>query len=213
MTDTVRLLVFCKAPIAGSVKTRLMSEFSESEAAGLHQELATETLQDCLEVAKRVPEVKLELWCSPDTHHPFFEKFEQKGYALHRQEGVNLGAKMHRGFAKKSIKTLLIGTDCPPIDVAYLLDAIEKLAVSEVVLAPAEDGGYGLIGLQEPNACLFEGVAWSTDQVLAQTLRRCEEQGLKAELLPQIWDVDYPEDVEKWRSESHEKLIKLNQYQ
>ncbi len=197
--NELRLLVFCKAPVSGQVKTRLMPEFSGDEAAEIHEALAAETLDECIRLKERFT-VTIELWCSPNVNHEFFQNYEQKGITLFEQSGPDLGIKMHRGFAESDMKTILIGTDCPPIDCDYLLKAAEQLESYDVLLGPAEDGGYGLIGLHESNQDLFEGIAWSTDQVLRQTLKKCEVQNLQVGLLPTIWDVDYPEDVQRWRA-------------
>ena len=194
----MRLLVFCKAPIPGQVKTRLLPEFTETEAARLHHDLATETLADCLRVQEALPELSLELWCSPTPDHSFFTDYHLS-YELLAQDGNDLGARMHHGFLAKPGPAILIGTDCPPIDSDYLIEAVKRMQEADVLLAPAEDGGYGLIGLHEPNEAIFTGVSWSTEHVLEQTLARCQEQALSTHLLDTIWDVDYPKDVIRWQ--------------
>lgn len=192
-----RVMVFCKAPIPDQVKTRLTSEFSGEDAAKIHEQLARETLQDCLQLA----DVELELWCSPDCHHEFFACFEQQGFKLIAQQGDDLGARMAAAFAAKpDCPGILIGTDCPTINAAYLSHALNALGQADVVFAPAEDGGYGLIGMNQSNPGVFRDVAWSTSRVLAKSQANCLEAGLSVSLLPEIWDVDYPEDVQRWRA-------------
>lgn len=206
----MRLMVFCKAPVPGRVKTRLLSGFSADEACAIHEALASETLQDCLAVQAERPNVKLELWCNPDGDHEFFQRFESLGFELHIQSGLDLGEKMYRGFAHSDKPALLVGTDCPPVDAPYMARACRALEGSDVVLGPAEDGGYGLIGLNRANASVFADINWSTEKVLDQTLARCKATSLEVELLPLIWDVDFPEDVARWRTAG---LAKQNQYQ
>ena len=195
----MRVIVFCKAPIVGDVKTRLTPEFSAEEATQIHEQLATETLLDCLAAKAEMPEVELELWCSPDTSHGFFAEFEKRGFKLMVQSGDDLGERMYRGFASQSGPAILVGTDCPPIDAHYLIQAADKLNHSDVVLGPAEDGGYGLIAMKQSNYEVFSDIEWSTDTVLSETLKRCEAEQLATELLPMIWDVDDPPDVARWQ--------------
>ena len=210
MTDSFRLMVFCKAPVPGEVKTRLHGAYTPEQAADIHRELAIETLEQCLELKHAMPGIILELWCSPDSDHEFFQYYQTQGYELLQQSGDDLGERMHNGFLQQKGAGLLIGTDCPPIDVNYLMFAAKQLKSVDVVLAPAEDGGYGLIGLHRPNFNLFENITWSTDTVLSKTIERCESQKLTTKPLPLIWDVDDPDDVDRWRDYCG---VKLSQYQ
>jgi hypothetical protein len=93
----------------------------------------------------------------------------------------------------------LIGTDCPEINGEYLQAAFKALETTDLVLGPAEDGGYGLIGLNRAAPTLFEDVPWSSEEVLEVTVRKAEDAGLRVKLLPEIWDVDHPADVERWQ--------------
>lgn len=202
-----RLMVFCKAPIAGEVKTRLTraesgnTVFTAEEAAHIHQQLAAETLQDglALRVLMQSADLQLELWCSPDTRHPFFQQYEADGYNLQQQVGADLGERMAAGFTGRPGAALLIGTDCPEINGEYLQAAFKALETTDLVLGPAEDGGYGLIGLNRAAPTLFEDVPWSSEEVLEVTVRKAEDAGLRVKLLPEIWDVDHPADVERWQ--------------
>jgi hypothetical protein len=99
----------------------------------------------------------------------------------------------------------LLNADSPTLPVAYLVAAATLLAApgDRIVLGPATDGGYYLIGMKRPHPGLFEGVAWSTDQVMAQTLERAESLGLGVALLPTWYDVD---DAETLRMLTREVL-------
>ncbi len=192
-----RVMVFCKAPIADRVKTRLTPAFSGEVAAEIHKQLAMETLEDCL----GLEDVELELWGSPDCSHEFFQCYRDKGFKLLKQEGADLGARMAAAFAAQPDRPgILIGTDCPTIDQAYLSRALSELNQTDIVFAPAEDGGYGLIGMSKSHPEVFAHVAWSTSSVLKTSKENCEQAGLSVSLLPEIWDVDYPQDVERWRA-------------
>lgn len=95
--------------------------------------------------------------------------------------------------AAPSSPLLLIGTDCPARTVGDLLTAIAALdSGCDAVLGPVEDGGYSLIGLSQFEARLFHDIAWSTDQVLAQTLVRLRRYHLRVHMLPELWDVNRP---------------------
>jgi len=195
--DELRLIIFCKAPIPGEVKTRLISGVGAGSAANIHARLATETIGDCLAVAAALPRIKLQLWCSPDIEHGFFQAFVDK-MALHQQQGNDLGERMAHAMCFDSSPAILIGTDCPPVNRNYLLNAADQLRFNPFVIAPAEDGGYGLIGMRSPCEDVFNDIQWSTDQVLQETLARCRENSIKVLQLPTIWDVDEPVDLDRW---------------
>ena len=195
--DDARILVFCKAPIAGEVKTRLIPLLDADGARALYEDLASRMLKTCV-TADLAP---VQLWCTPDTTHDFFSRFNT---SLHQQLGDDLGQRMYRALSTALAETgiqraILIGTDCPTIDGTYLTRALDALQDHDVVLGPAEDGGYGLIGLRNIDASYFSGIAWSTDQVCAETCRRFNSADANWALLPLIWDVDRAEDVSRYR--------------
>lgn len=191
--DTL-IQVFCKVPVAGEVKTRLIPQLGEEGALSLYKEMVEKTVFDL--VNAEVADV--EIWCTPTTSHVFFEQFD-----LHRcqQTGDDLGIRMSNALnegLKTAEKVVLIGADLPPLDADYLDHAIDELDEQDVVLGPAEDGGYGLIGVRSAVPDMFTGIDWSTEKVLSQTCRHLN--GLKANyaLLPLIWDVDRPDDLPRY---------------
>ncbi len=193
-----KILVFCKAPIPGKVKTRLLPVLSSCEAADLYRALAGRMI-DC---ALGSSLAEIELWCYPDFNHPFFQKYNECDVPLYQQQGADLGERMYQGavhsLAQEGVnKVLIIGADCPTLDEAYLDTALGKLKDHDAVLGPAEDGGYGLIGLSEANPDVFSGITWSTSQVCADTCSRMNELNYNWSLLPLLWDVDRPEDLER----------------
>lgn len=95
-------------------------------------------------------------------------------------------------------RVLTIGTDSPTLPPAYLEEAAAQLGEHDVVLGPAEDGGYYLIGVKAAPIALFEGIAWSTEEVFAQTLQRAEALQLSVHLLPQWYDIDDAATLEKF---------------
>ena len=190
------VLVFAKAPVAGQVKTRLISEVGAEGAVALHKQLTLHAI----DVAQQAYPGAVELWCAPDSRHAWFAKLARdRQLDLRDQSGADLGARMAYALddaLRRSRRALLIGTDIVVMSAEYLLAADRRLAGgADVVLGPAEDGGYVLIGLTGRQPQLFEGVDWGTNRVLMQTRDRIARLGLVVAELPALWDVDTPADL------------------
>ncbi len=192
--------VFCKAPVAGTVKTRLTPGLSAEQAADVHKFLSEKTVR-MLADARICP---LELWCSPDEDHPFFRRLQ--GFCdlpLHVQQGEDLGQRMLRALSqglKRYRHVLLIVTYCPSFEPQDFAEAVEALKRhSDIVIAPVEDGGYSLIGMNQPYSGLFEGMRWSHDGVFQETLSRIHVLELSCHQLRLQWDVDTAEDWDRVR--------------
>ncbi|MFW5426836.1 MAG: TIGR04282 family arsenosugar biosynthesis glycosyltransferase [Methylophagaceae bacterium] len=195
------ILVFCKAPVAGQVKTRLMPELTDRQAAEIHIEL-TNGILSLLSKSQLSP---IQLWCSPDTSHPFFEQCAIKyGVSLHLQQGNDLGERMNHAIhtaLEISSTVLLIGCDCPTFesnDFEFAITALQ--AENEVVIAPAKDGGYVMIGMTQAKPQLFLNMTWGHEQVLNNTRQRLAELGLKYIETRQHWDVDTVTDLQCYQS-------------
>ena len=195
-----RILIFCKAPVLGQVKTRLVPMLGEKQALLLYQELTTRMISTCLE-SELAP---VQIWTTED--HAFFHTFGELGKVGHIriQQGDNLGQRMQFALTTALLESgvqraILAGTDCPPVDMSYLDKALAALEDHDAVLGPTEDGGYGLIGLWKVQADYFSDIPWSTDSVCADTCSRFNRNGLHWSLLPQIWDVDRPEDIMRYQ--------------
>ncbi len=192
-----RILVFAKAPRAGAVKTRLIPALGAEGAAALHRLLTTHTVAT-LSRSRLAP---LTLCVTPDVDDDFLRALARRaGMALEAQEDGDLGRRMAaalRHAQVESTRVLLVGTDCPNLDEAYLDAALEALeSGADVVLGPAEDGGYVLVGLSRPvDGRLFEDIDWGTERVLVQTRARVQALGWSWRELPSRWDVDRPEDL------------------
>ncbi|MGZ4955178.1 MAG: TIGR04282 family arsenosugar biosynthesis glycosyltransferase [Methylobacter sp.] len=194
------LMIFCKAPVPGQVKTRLIPELTAEQAAELHIELSIKTLQRATE-SNLCP---VQLWCSPTTEHDFFTSLQATyPITLEQQQGSDLGQRMHHAFRSALAgysHTLLMGCDCPSLTEQDLEQALVALTEeNEVVIAPAEDGGYVLIGLNRPHPELFDNLCWGTAQVLNQTRKRIERYKLRHYELNEQWDVDTPQDLKRYR--------------
>lgn len=190
------LLVFTKTPIPGHVKTRLLSVMEAEQAADIHNELLRYTLDTACNSA--VDEI--ELWCTPSSRHPLlFDLGRRFSLRLRTQSGADLGARMCFAMerALESYRhVILIGSDCIDLTPEDINLAREQLAAGrDVVLGPALDGGYYLIGLSGLHRRLFDGIEWGSDRVLQQTRRRISQLGLSLYELPERRDLDRPEDL------------------
>ncbi|HEY8037778.1 MAG TPA: TIGR04282 family arsenosugar biosynthesis glycosyltransferase [Methylobacter sp.] len=195
------LMIFCKAPIPGQVKTRLIPELTAEQAAELHTELSIKTLQRAT-LSNLCP---VQLWCTPSTEHVFFTS-SKAAYplVLKQQQGIDLGERMHHAFCSALADyshAVLMGCDCPSLTEQDLEQALTALnQENEVVLAPAEDGGYVLIGLNSPHPELFDNMSWGTELVLEQTRNRIERYKFRYHELSEQWDLDTAEDLERYRA-------------
>lgn len=195
----MRLLVFAKAPVAGQVKTRLVPPLGAEDAAELHRELVERTL------ARLGPFLdRTELWCAPDASHPFFQELSARfGIALRCQQGDDLGERMHYALCDAlghAGKAVLVGTDAPMIDHTTIIAAGAALDTHPVVLAPAEDGGYALIGLRQPMPAIFRHIPWGSGAVMAKTRATLAATGVAWRELPMMWDIDRPADLLRYRT-------------
>lgn len=194
------ILIFCKAPIPGTVKTRLHALLTPEQASEIHTKLATETIIQAVE-SQLCP---VEIWCSPDTTHGFFQTLKSnQGIILRQQQGEDLGERMQHAFQITLIKSssaILIGTDCPSLTKMDLELAITRLEEgSDVVIAPTEDGGYSLIGLKHPDRSIFENISWGSSAVFNQTIAKMNHSNRNIYKLPMQWDVDRPEDLQRYQ--------------
>jgi rSAM/selenodomain-associated transferase 1 len=146
---------------------------------------------------------RVELWCAPDVDAPgFFAWRDRYGVSLRAQSGDDLGARMHNALGtaiEHGSRAILVGTDCPALDMAYLGLAVAALDDHDVVFGPTEDGGYMLVGLAR-DVDAFAGIPWSTPDVMTATRARLAAQKLTSQELPTLWDVDGPADLARWEA-------------
>ncbi len=196
------LVIFAKAPIPGQVKTRLGPALTEDEAATLHGSFVLDTLERT-KAAAGTYKLSFDrvLACAPSSTHVFFRIMEARhGVTLLDQEGDDLGARMRHAFdqlfARGYRQICLVGTDVPSLPLTHYRDAFAALTRHDLVLGPANDGGYYLIGMTRPHPALFENMPWSTDRVLALTQQKAAAEGLHTAILPTWNDVDTVEDLQ-----------------
>ncbi len=214
-SQPVTLCVFVRAPNLGQVKSRLAAGSSEALALAAHvalmDRLVAQIGQWQSTNAKRYAQNRkqimpvVQLWLAGQPESAQAQQLvalwqRRLDATVHQQQGADLGMRMWQAVLVNSgVPVVVVGTDCPGITPAYLSAAVTALPhARSVVLGPAEDGGYGLIGMATPQPTLFQEVAWGSAQVLPQTLERCEVAGLETKLLPTIWDVDEIHDWERY---------------
>ena len=184
------IIVFAKAPVPGQAKTRLIPRLGDWRAARLHRRLILHALNTA--IAARCGTVELH----GTRRHGFFKNLK---VPFRVQRGEDLGERMYHALSRAKKPAILIGTDCPVLTVADLRRAARWLrGGADVVLAPAEDGGYALIGARRVSPSLFEGIAWGSSNVYAQTVKKLG--GYRWRILRCVWDVDRPHDLDRLRS-------------
>lgn len=195
------ILVFARAPIPGRCKTRLMPLLGARGAAKLQVVLTEHALKTACACAG----ARVQLWTSPSSGHAAFARWRRRfGLVLRRQSTGNLGRRMSRALdrvlSEGASSAVIIGSDCPALSARDLDRAFELLeAQADVVLKPAEDGGFVLLASRRPLAQALRGVAWSSGRELAQTRRRLLGTGLSVVETQASWDVDRPRDLRRAR--------------
>jgi rSAM/selenodomain-associated transferase 2/rSAM/selenodomain-associated transferase 1 len=197
-TTRVTLQIFAKNPIAGAVKTRLAAAIGDGDAAAVYVRLVETALATAVAARSAGLVDRVELWCTPDAEAPAFATWRDRySVTLRAQAGADLGARMETALASAlndGARAILIGTDCPALDVAYLAHAVASLDAYDAVFGPAEDGGYVLIGLARP-VDAFAGIPWSDPDTMAMTRAKLARDRVTWQELPVLWDVDEPADL------------------
>lgn len=193
------IIVFCKAPLPGQVKTRLLPTINAECATDIHIKLTHQTLN----LVTSTNLCSVQLWCGSNIKHAFFATCVRKyDVSLHLQQGVDLGMRMQHAFANSLSKfksALIIGCDCPSLTPSHLTSALTELNNTiDVVLAPTQDGGYALIGLNQNQPTLFARINWGGGEVLANTKNKIKKLKLAYYQLPEQWDVDTPKDLARY---------------
>jgi rSAM/selenodomain-associated transferase 1 len=206
-----RILVFAKAPVSGEVKTRLAAGVGFERAAKIHRAMTDYTV--AMAVQAQLAPVELHGMWNGD--NGFLVSLRERfALELIPQVGGDLGERMRHalsGALRSADYALLIGTDCPLLDAAYLEEALAGLqAGAEVVLGPVEDGGYVLIGMHAVEPALFHGINWGSGHVLEETRRRCADAGIHCRELPRLYDIDTEADLRRFREESPERAKLLD---
>lgn len=204
----IAIVLYARVPRPGRVKTRLTPPLTRLEACRLH----VACLMDCARLVRSaVRRAGATAWVA------FSEAWEPpagaglasalRGFRRQPQRGGDLGARMRRTsrdlFLAGYAGVVLVGSDSPDLPVARLVEACRALRRgADLVLGPARDGGYYLVGLRRDRPILFRGIPWGTTGVLSTTLRRARRSRLSVRLLRPWDDIDRPEDLLRRRVRS-----------
>jgi uncharacterized protein len=194
------LIIFTRYPEPGKTKTRLIPALGAVGAANLQRQMTEHTIWQVKELQKTVAvscEVRfaggslqlMEDWLGGDL---VYQSQGEGGL------GERMGRSLFDAFESGAEQVMIIGTDCPGVNSHLLVTAFEQMETCELVLGPAIDGGYYLIGLRRYMRELFTDIDWGTAQVLKQTIDIAQELGLSQVYLPPLADVDRPEDLSVW---------------
>ncbi|MGB3298745.1 MAG: TIGR04282 family arsenosugar biosynthesis glycosyltransferase [Phormidesmis sp.] len=213
------LFVFTRFPQPGHTKTRLIPAVGAVGAANLQRQMTEHLLNRfqnfCwqtsfqAEPADQSPALALQVHFTGGTTAQMLswlgnQQTSELAYSLVPQCSGDLGERLSfaldRGFAKGLTPIVVVGSDCPSVDSAKITQALALLGSHDVVIGPATDGGYYLIGLNRPCPFLFEAIPWSTEQVLETTRAIAGHHNLSIALLSPLSDIDSPEDLPLWYS-------------
>ena len=194
------LIIFARNPIPGKVKTRLAATIGAERTLDIYKQLlllthAATTGINCSKVVYYSDHIEAnDLW--------------NAGYKKALQQGNNLGERMSNAFDEvlkgKFSKAVIIGTDCPELSSTIIEEAFDKLEEYDVVLGPAADGGYYLLGMKVAHPQMFSNIKWSTNTVLSQTIAVCNEFNLSYHCLAVLHDIDEESDLQYLNLQRHE---------
>lgn len=204
-TAKQHLIIFTRYPEAGKTKTRLIPALGIEGAANLQRQMTEHTLSQVKQLQK-TSAISCEVRFAGGNLQ-LMQDWLGDDIAYQPQGEGDLGSRMaqsfYNAFQSGAKKAITIGTDCPDVDDQILADAFDQLHQCDLVLGPALDGGYYLIGLQRPLPKLFMNIDWGTSQVLQQTIDTAQTLNLSVNYLPLLADIDRPEDLPIW-----EKILK-----
>ena len=187
------VILFARDPVLGHVKTRLRSSLDDETILRLY----TCFVEDSLEKIRRVDNADCFVGVFSENHSGFFSGTVTSGMKIFEQQGNDLGEKMRSAFADRFKegydKVVIIGSDSPSLPGCYIDKAFATS--KDLVLGPSADGGYYLIAMTGKVFEVFAGVAWGTEKVLEETLKKVKDANISLELLPVWYDVDLPKDL------------------
>ena len=199
-----QLIIFLRKAVEGKVKTRLAVTIGEAEALSVYQWLVSHTLTVA---GKTKADVRL-----------YFDQIDDelnipKSFSRHEQKGIDLGEKMFDSFENNlpidgSKKLIVIGSDCPEINEEIIEDAFLKLSDSDLVIGPAIDGGFYLLGLKKAHFELFKGIEWGSANVYQQLLSNAASLNLSILVLDQKRDIDNASDLRWFKDQYQQYLLK-----
>lgn len=199
-------IIFGRYPLAGKVKTRLAASIGDIPAANFYRECAEHTFQ---QLTPFLSDASIYFYFSDKTDFSLVQKWlVPYHFLIEVQSGYTLGERMknamYAAFRHDTEQVIILGTDVPDISTKILQSAVSSLKTAEVVIGPAYDGGYYLIGMKQLHEYLFENITWSTNSVLKTTLEKAQSRNLEVHLLPLLRDIDTLEDLQAWSNNRDE---------
>lgn len=180
------LVIFTRTPVYGKVKKRLAIKLGDAKALEIHQKLVAHTL-----TVVNNSGILYKVYLSEESN-------AEQAFSYKLQSGVDLGERMNNALLselKEYTKVCLVGSDCLELKDTDIVNAFKQLDEADVVIGPAVDGGYYLIGMKKPQPQLFPNISWGSSTVLENTLQKCTDSGLVVHQLRLLNDIDQPEDV------------------
>jgi len=186
------IIIFVRNPVLGLVKTRIAAKLGSEAALKVYVKLLKQTH----EIVCPLTSDKFVFYADGINHQDLWENHL---FYKRNQVAGDLGLKMQQAFKEVFEmgyqRALIIGSDCYDLTTELATDAFESLKQKQVVIGPAADGGYYLLGMQKMQPSLFTNIEWSTPKVLAQTIEACEKENLLYKSLPTLSDVDEADDI------------------
>lgn len=197
------LIVFQKNEILGKVKTRLAATLGDEMALKIYKQLIIHT-------HNQLKQLTADTYVFYSDHIPSHPENEELMYRRKVQTGMDLGERMKNAFeslfSEGYEQVLIIGTDCAALEQKHITSAITKLELVDVVIGPAEDGGYYLLGMKKLIPNLFYGIEWSTPYVMSKTLEKLTHANLSHDTTEMLSDIDTAADWEKVKLNFEEQL-------
>jgi uncharacterized protein len=194
MSRDQRVIIFTKNPVLGECKTRLASTLGDKVALSIYEQLLDYTISFC----KKLPFPKKVYYASKI---PELDRWSIAGFYKDKQVEGDLGDRMQAAFEKEfndgAKSVVIIGTDCAQINETDVQEAFKLLFLHDVVIGPADDGGYYLLGMNYLIPELFLGKSWSTEKLMGETIDALHQNEIDYVLLPEKSDIDYEADLAK----------------
>jgi len=195
------LIVFAREPEVGFIKTRLTGHLAPEKIVRLYCAF----LKDTLQLARQVQcEERLVAYISQG--EPRYLQEIADGFSLWPQEGADLGQRMSAAMSRcfhsgPEARPIIIGSDTPHLTPARIDEAFRVLEEDDMILGPSADGGFYLIGMRVEMDDIFKDVVWSSKTVFRQTMKNAQELGRRVKLLPNSYDIDLPQDVQRLKED------------
>jgi hypothetical protein len=194
-----------RAPIPGKTKTRLQSHLKPDECAELHRAFLKDISNKLENIKKQYQTLDLFLSYIPEGSENLFDDLIGDNFNLILQKGKDLGARMYNSISEAYSETdepvIVTGSDLPSLPAEIITEAVAALKEKDLVIGPAVDGGYYLIGMQTPHPFLFASNEWGSDLVLIKTLKLAAEHNLQIHFLPEWYDIDTFNELLLFRNE------------